>query len=66
MGYFNIKLDDFYTEQFKKLKTRLKCQTNDNVVEKLIILAEHYFEQKLFKLPNQSTPTEKNEKVIKK
>ncbi|GAH72067.1 unnamed protein product, partial [marine sediment metagenome] len=31
MGYFNIKLNDFYTERFKQLKIILKCQTNDAV-----------------------------------
>ena len=59
MGYFNIKLDDFYTEKFKELKTLLKCQNNDAVVEILITIASNHFQQKLFKSP-KPTSNQKN------
>ncbi|MBU1067693.1 hypothetical protein KKE60_07880 [Patescibacteria group bacterium] len=62
MGYFNIKLNDYFTEKFKELKTLLKCQTNDAVVENLIMIASNHFQQKLFKSPKQSN---KNNKTLK-
>ena len=62
MGYFNIKLNDFYTEKFTELKIILKCQTNDDVVEHLIIIASNHFQQKLFKSPKQPN---QNNKILK-
>jgi len=62
MGYFNIKLDNYFTEKFKELKIILKCQTNDAVVEQLIMIASNHFQQKLFKSPKQPIPKQKNGK----
>jgi len=62
MGYFNIKLNDYFTEQFKKLKKILNCQTNDEVVEYLITIASNHFQQKLFKSPKQPTSKQENGK----
>ncbi len=65
MGYFNIKLNEFYTEKFKQLKSLLKCQTNDEVVEQLITIASNHFQQKLFKSPKQPNKTLKTEEIKK-
>ena len=66
MGYFNIKLNDFYTAQFKQLKIILKCQTNDAVVEHLITIALNHFQQKLFKSPKQPNQNNKTSKTEEK
>jgi len=66
MGYFNIKLNDFYTEQFKQLKIILKCSTNDAVAEHLITIALNHFQQKLFKSPKQSNQNNKTLKTEEK
>ena len=63
MGYFNIKLDDFHTEKFKQLKMILNCQTNDEVVKQLIMIAQtQLIQQKLFKSPKQPN---QNNKTLK-
>ena len=66
MGYFNIKLNDFYTEQFKQLKIILKCSTNDAVVEHLITIASNHFQQKVFKSPKQPNQNNKTLKTEEK
>lgn len=53
MGYFNIKLDDADTLRFKELKTIFKCKNNDEVVKKLIAIAQDYLQLTLFK-PNST------------
>jgi len=66
MGYFNIKLDDFHTEKFKQLKSLLKCQTNDKVVEQLILIAQTHLQQKVFKSPKQPNQNNKTLKTEEK
>ena len=66
MGYFNIKLDDTFTEKFKKLKVILNCPNNDSVVEHLIMIASNHFQQKLFKSPKQPNQNNKTLKTEEK
>ena len=48
MGHLNIRLDDVHTNKFKDLKKELGGD-NDEVVQKLIVIAQDYLDEKTFK-----------------
>lgn len=45
MGNINVHLDDNYFNKFKELKVFLECKTNEEAVEKLILLAQTQIQQ---------------------
>jgi len=45
MGNINVHLDDNYFNKFKELKVFLECKTNEEAVEKIILLAQTHIQQ---------------------
>ena len=58
MANLNIFVEQQFYDKFKELKTLLKCKTNQETLNKLIIMAQDYLQQQLL---NSMKPASNNQ-----
>lgn len=47
MPQLNVHINDDYWSRFKELQVLLKCKTNEETTEKIILFAQTYLQQRL-------------------
>ena len=63
MSNINVHLDDNYMHKFKELKVFLECNTNEETIERLILLAQTHIQQKM--LNREETENKKTRSSVK-